>query len=129
MKQEDLHLIGVEQELIDKLFLFKKQIKELKKIIDSSQQGISKYKKEKPDKKDCQLPNGTISFLKYKKINLINELINLYQSDCAMAEYNLAYRLDWIKNLQEHIHDQNSQKNLREEKILSLSEFSKYHNR
>ena len=129
MKQEDLHLIGVEQELIDKLFLFKKQIKELKKIIDSSQQGISKYKKEKPDKKDCQLPNGTISFLKYKKINLINDLINLYQSDCAMAEYNLAYRLDWIKDLQEYIHDLNSQKNLREEKILSLSEFSKYHNR
>jgi len=129
MKQEDLHLIGVEQELIDKLFLFKKQIKELKKIIDSSQQGISKYKKEKPDKKDCQLPNGTISFLKYKKINLINELINLYQSDCAMAEYNLAYRLDWIKDLQEYIHDLNNQKNLREEKILSLSEFSKYHNR
>ncbi len=129
MKQEDLHLIGVEQELIDKLFLFKKQIKELKKIIDSSQQGISKYKKEKPDKKDCQLPNGTISFLKYKKINLINELINLYQSDCAMAEYNLAYRLDWIKDLQEYIHDLNNQKNLREEKILSLSKFSKYHNR
>ena len=129
MKQEDLHLIGVEQELIDKLFLFKKQIKELKKIIDSSQQEISKYKKEKPEKKDCQLPNGTISFLKYKKINLINELINLYQSDCAMAEYNLAYRLDWIKDLQEYIHDLNSQKNLREEKILSLSEFSKYHNR
>tara|TARA_B100000614_G_C14493837_1_gene471856 strand:- start:368 stop:757 length:390 start_codon:yes stop_codon:yes gene_type:complete len=129
MKQEDLHLIGVEQELIDKLFLFKKQIKELKKIIDSSQQGISKYKKEKPDKKDCQLPNGTISFLIYKKINLINELINLYQSDCAMAEYNLAYRLDWIKDLQEYIHDLNNQKNLREEKILSLSEFSKYHNR
>ena len=129
MKQEDLHLIGVEQELIDKLFLFKKQIKELKKIIDSSQQGISKYKKEKPDKKDCQLPNGTISFLKYKKINLINDLINLYQSDCAMAEYNLAYRLDWIKDLQEYIHDLNNQKNLREEKILSLSEFSKYHNR
>ncbi len=121
MKQEDLHLIGVEQELIDKLFLFKKQIKELKKIIDRSQQGISKYKKEKPEKKDCQLPNGTISFLKYKKINLINDLINLYQSDCAMAEYNLAYRLDWIKDLQEYIHDLNSQKNLREEKILSLS--------
>jgi len=121
MKQEDLHLIGVEQELIDKLFLFKKQIKELKEIINSSQQGISKYKKEKLDKKDCQLPNGTISFLKYKKINLINELINLYQSDCAMAEYNLAYRLDWIKDLQEYIHDLNSQKNLREEKILSLS--------
>ena len=129
MKQEDLHLIGVEQELIDKLFLFKKQIKELKKIIDSSQKEISKYKKEKPKKKDCQLPNGTISFLKYKKINLINELINLYQSDCAMAEYNLAYRLDWIKDLQEYIHDLNNQKNLREEKILSLSEFSKYHNR
>ena len=51
MKQEDLHLIGVEQELIDKLFLFKKQIKELKKIIDSSQKEISKYKKEKPEKK------------------------------------------------------------------------------
>ena len=121
MKQEDLHLIGVEQELIDKLFLFKKQIKELKKIIDSSQKEISKYKKEKPKKKDCQLSNGTISFLKYKKINLISELIILYQSDCAMAEYNLAYRLDWIKDLQEYIYELNSQKNLREEKISSLS--------
>ena len=121
MKQEDLHVIGVEQELIDKLFLFKKQIKELKKIIDSSQKEISKYKKEKPKKKDCQLPNGTISFLKYKKINLISELIILYQSDCAMAEYNLAYRLDWIKDFQEYIYELNSQKNLREEKISSLS--------
>ena len=121
MKQEDLNLIGVEQELIDKLFLFKKQIKELKKIIDSSQKEISKYKKEKPEKKDCQLPNGTISFLKYKKINLISELIILYQSDCTMAEYNLAYRLDWIKDLQEYIYELNSQKNLREEKISSLS--------
>tara|TARA_B100001287_G_C22479075_1_gene433432 strand:- start:135 stop:509 length:375 start_codon:yes stop_codon:yes gene_type:complete len=121
MKQEDLHLIGVEQELIDKLFLFKKQIKELKKIIDSSQKEISKYKKQKPEKKDCQLPNGTISFLKYKKINLISELIILYQSDCEMAEYNLAYRLDWIKDLQEYIYELNSQKNLREEKISSLS--------
>ena len=36
MKKKDLHLIGVEQELIDRLFLFKKQIKELKNIIDSN---------------------------------------------------------------------------------------------
>ncbi len=124
MKQKDLHLIGVEQELIDKLFLFKKQIKELKKIIDRSKKGISKYKKEKPEKKECQLSNGTISFLKYKKINLINDLINLYQSDCAMAEHNLAYRLDWIKDLQEYIQDLDSQKKLREKKILTLSKLS-----
>ena len=51
MKQKDLQLIGVEQELIDRLILFKKQIKELKKLIDSSKKGISKKKKEKPEKK------------------------------------------------------------------------------
>ena len=124
MKQKDLHLIGVEQELIDRLILFKKQIKELKKLIDSSKKGISKYKKEKPEKKDYQLSNGTISFLQYKKINLINSIINLYQSDCKMAENNLVHRLDWIKDLQEHIHYLEKQKNLREEKILTLSKLS-----
>ena len=41
-----------------------------------------------------------------------------------MAEYNLAYRLDWIKDLQEYIQELNKQKNLREEKILTLSKFS-----
>lgn len=124
MKQKDLHLIGVEQELIDRLILFKKQIKELKKLIDSSKKGISKYKKEKPEKKDYQLLNGTISFLQYKKINLINAIINLYQSDCEMAENNLVHRLDWIKALQEHIDYLEKQKNLKEEKILTLSKLS-----
>ena len=124
MKQKDLHLIGVEQELIDRLILFKKQIEELKKLIDSSKKGISKYKKEKPEKKDYQLSNGTISFLQYKKINLINAIINLYQSDCEMAENNLVHRLDCIKDLQEHIHYLEKQKNLREEKILTLSKLS-----
>ena len=124
MKQKDLHLIGVEQELIDRLILFKKQIEELKKLIDSSKKGISKYKKEKPEKKDYQLSNGTISFLQYKKINLINAIINLYQSDCEMAENNLVHRLDWIKDFQEHIHYLEKQKNLRDEKILTLSKLS-----
>ena len=101
-----------------------KQIEEIKKLIDSSKKGISKYKKEKPEKKDYQLSNGTISFLQYKKINLINDIINLYQSDCEMAENNLVHRLDWIKALQEHIHYLEKQKNLREEKILTLSKLS-----
>ena len=51
MKKKDLHLIGVEQELIDRLFLFKKQIKELKNIIDSHKNEVCKYKKDKPEKK------------------------------------------------------------------------------
>ena len=62
MKKKDLHLIGVEQELIDRLFLFKKQIKELKNIIDSHKNEICKYKKDKPEKIDYQLSNGTLSF-------------------------------------------------------------------
>ena len=50
MKKKDLHLIGVEQELIDRLFLFKKQIKELKNIIDSNKNELCKYKKDKTEK-------------------------------------------------------------------------------
>tara|TARA_B100000927_G_scaffold58503_1_gene45426 strand:- start:303 stop:677 length:375 start_codon:yes stop_codon:yes gene_type:complete len=121
MKKEDLHLIGVEQELIDRLFLFKKQIKELKNIIDSHKNEVCKYKKDKPEKKDYQLSNGTLSFLQYKKIKLTNEIIDLLESESVMAECNLLYRLNWIKDLQEHVHYLENQKNLKEQKIYSLS--------
>ena len=121
MKKKDLYLIGVEQELIERLFLFKKQIKELKNIINSHKNDVSKYKKGKPEKKDYQLSNGTISFLQYKKIKLTNEIIDLLESESVMAECNLLYRLNWIKDLQEHVHYLENQKNLKEQKILSLS--------
>ena len=41
-----------------------------------------------------------------------------------MAENNLVHRLDWIKDLQEHIQYLEKQKNLRDEKILTLSKLS-----
>ena len=41
-----------------------------------------------------------------------------------MAENNLVHRLDWIKALQEHIDYLEKQKNLRDEKILTLSKLS-----
>ena len=121
MKKKDLYLIGVEQELIERLFLFKKQIKELKNIINSHKNDVIKYKKDKPEKKDYQLSNGTISFLQYKKIKLTNEIIDLLESESVMAERNLLYRLNWIEDFEEHVHFLKNQKNLKEEKILSLS--------
>jgi len=121
MKKKDLHLIGVEQELIDRLFLFKKQIKELKNIIDSNKNELCKYKKDKTEKKDYHLSNGTLSFLHYKKIKLTNEIIDLLESESVMAECSLLYRLNWIKDLQEHVHYLENQKNLKEQKIYSLS--------
>ena len=72
-------------------------------------------------KKDYQLSNGTLSFLQYKKIKLTNEIIDLLESESVMAECNLLYRLNWIKDLQEHVHYLENQKNLKEQKILSLS--------
>ena len=41
-----------------------------------------------------------------------------------MAENNLVHRLDWTKDLQEHIQYLEKQKNLRDEKILTLSKLS-----
>ena len=54
-------------------------------------------------------------------IKLTNEIIDLLESESVMAECNLLYRLNWIKDLQEHVHYLENQKNLKEQKIYSLS--------